>query len=207
MKTAVGITAHPSRIKMANDLRDKVSADFLCVDNESKGEQWNHQMVLKVLLETNADWVVILEDDSIPCRKFREKLEKYLSGALYGVVSLYLGTGRWAGEETDTQKANIKKKIEYADANDLEWIGSNKLWHAVGIALPRRYAECILAYLNSVPTLPTDIAISLWAQKNRVSVFYTHPSLVDHRDCTRIVSTFDKPVKRVAWAFEDERRV
>lgn len=203
MNIAIGIVAHPSRSVMAKRLYDTVGADIISFDNNSFGERWNHTRALEEL--PRADWAVLLEDDAIPCPDFRVQLSNALQEAGDAIVSLYLGTGRWAGANPKTQEHVVRRLIQDADAQGSRWIEADALWHAVGIAIPYKYVESVLTYLQCSP-LPTDQAITHWARQNHVPIFYTHPSLIDHADVPRIVRTQDKPVPRRAWAFGTERR-
>lgn len=203
MQYAIGIVAHPSRSVMAKRLYDTIGADIIGFDNNSFGERWNHTRALEEL--PRADWAVLLEDDAIPCPDFRARLSDALNGAGDAVVSLYLGTGRWAGTNPKTQEQAIRRLIEDADERGNRWIEAIALWHAVGIAIPYQHIAAILHHFGR-DAAPTDQAITHWARTYGVPIRYTHPSLVDHADVPRVVHTTDKPVVRRAWAFGAERR-
>lgn len=204
MTTSVAVVAHPARLTRALRLRDQVQADHVSVDELGRGEQWNHQEALEVLARQpeQADWLVLLEDDAIPCSGFRAQLDRALEHAPAGIVSLYLGTGRWAGTVPRQHEQVVRGLIEDADRDGSRWITAGSLWHAVGVAIPREHAAALLRHLRG-STRPTDEAVSDWCRRHRVAVHYTHPSLVDHRDEPRLVQARERHVPRRAWRFEE----
>lgn len=203
--TAVGIVAHPDRQHMADVLARGVSAEVLSYDHESAGEQANHQATLEALLEHGTDWVVWLEDDAIPCPAFRTHLAKTLADAPPGIVSLYLGTGRWAGTSPPHHEQVVRGLVEDADRDGAQWITTAALWHAVGVAVRRDQAAQLLAYMRA-SALPTDEAITAWCRATRTPVHYTWPSLVDHYDGPTVTAHPDMQPRaqgRRAWRVAD----
>jgi hypothetical protein len=207
MTTSVAVVAHPERLTSALLLRDQVQADHVSVDHFGRGEQWNHQEALEALARQpdQADWLVLLEDDAIPCSGFRAQLDRALEHAPAGIVSLYLGTGRWAGTAPSQHEPVVRGLVEDADRDGAQWITTGALWHAVGVAIPREHAVSLLQHLRG-STRPTDEAITDWCRQRRVAVHYTHPSLVDPRDERRLVHAREQHVPRRAWRFEEAGR-
>ena len=197
---AIGIVAHPARIDDANRLAADVAADVVLVDHDEFGERWNHQQVLAWLIDnTEADWLVVLEDDAIPHPQLRELLPGILDDSPDNrLVSLYLGTGRWAGLRGERADAHVGQLVADADRAGARWVVADSLWHAVAIAVDRIYAGSLLTHLQRDPR-PTDRAAGAWAQRCRFPVRYTHPSLVDHRDGPRLVPNGAATVARHAW--------
>src|SRR5690606_24577395 len=136
---------------------------------------------------------------------FRAQLDRALEHAPAGIVSLYLGTGRWAGTAPSQHEPVVRGLVEDADRDGAQWITTGALWHAVGVAIPREHAVSLLQHLRGSPR-PTDEAITAWCRQRRVAVHYTHPSLVDHRDERRLVHAREQHVPRRAWRFEEAGR-
>jgi hypothetical protein len=180
MTTSVAVVAHPERLTSALLLRDQVQADHVSVDHFGRGEQWNHQEALEALARQpdQADWLVLLEDDAIPCSGFRAQLDRALEHAPAGIVSLYLGTGRWAGTAPSQHEPVVRGLVEDADRDGAQWITTGALWHAVGVAIPREHAVSLLQHLRG-STRPTDEAITDWCRQRRVAVHYTHPWVLE----------------------------
>ncbi|WP_159794481.1 hypothetical protein [Puerhibacterium puerhi] len=197
MSVAIAVVAHPARAAMASDLFDAVAGNVLALDVDGRGEQANHQAALEALLDVDADWLVLLEDDAVPAPRFRTQLAAALADAGDAVVSLYLGTGRWAGTIPAAHEPVVRRLVADADAVGARWITADALWHAVGFAVPRRAARELLAHLRA-DILPTDQAVTSWCQRTATPVRYTWPSLVDHLDGPTVTQHPDGQPRREA---------
>lgn len=181
-------------------LATEVDAEVVQIDDGGYGERVNHQETLRRLAETGADWLVMLEDDAIPCQGFHAVLDGCLDDSPGDIVSLYLGTGRWAGTVPSIHEPKVIAAVDQADANDSRWILADACWHAVGLAARECIAGQLLEHLTGDRS-PTDEAITHWLQATGRQIAYTHPSLVDHRDDERTVSQPEGFVPRHAIRF------
>lgn len=193
MSYAIGIVAHPLREQQAYELAELVGG-LVNVDVSLQGEQWCHQRTLERLTKTDADWYILLEDDAIPCAHFREHLEQALDDAPAEIFSLYLGTGRWAG---NASSASIGARTQLADIQSDTWIRANFLHHAVAVAIHNEHARPLLQHLRLMKA-PTDQAIGRYAKHRNLTVAYTWPSHVNHADGPRLAGP-DTTVERRAW--------
>lgn len=205
-ETAVAVVAHVARQDQAAELLHQVDADLISFDDGTHGERANHARALRWLIEHEQDaaWYVLLEDDAIPCVDFRVELRYRLKRVdPEALVSLYLGTGRWAGTVPSRHEPVVRGLVEKADESGANVIEAKELWHAVGIAVSAQNAMSLLSWLEAAPRRrPTDQAITDWAKHWSVDVLYTHPSLVDHRDDSpRLVGAPEAHVPRRAWKF------
>ena len=155
---SLGIVAHPSRRDMAETLAAQVAADLTVYDNNHQGERWCHTETLRQLATLDSDWCVWLEDDAQPIEDFRASLHRALTSTRPAIVSLYLGTGNWAGVPR-SQAATITELIETADRTDAHWITTNALYHAVGICVPTAWAPSLITHLEQAAR-PTDRTIT-----------------------------------------------
>lgn len=201
---AHGVVAVPGRLDAARRLAGELGAEVLSVDQCYAGERANHQKVLAWLADTDADWLTMVEDDAILCHGFLD-LEAQRLAECDGsqVVSWYLGTGRGAGQGADRHPHVVAGLVEAADRWRDDWIVTDELWHAVAVSITGPMAPSILHDLARTPA-PTDLAISNWCRHHHVPVWYSHPSLADHRDEGRAEQSNDRPVPRHAWRFADE---
>jgi len=197
MTYAIGIVAHPARNEQAHQLAADVDADLIVVDTCSQGEQWCHQETLTELMKRDVDWYVLLEDDALPCQNFRALLEEALNEAGDALISLYLGTGAWAGTDQVTTARLVPRLIAQADRDSAHWITAPGLYHAVGIAIPAVRARAALAHMRAV-RYASDKALSRWAHANHIPIRYTWPSLVDHADGERLAGE-QRNTPRRAW--------
>ena len=194
---AIGIVAHPHRAGDALALRDKIRADVVSFDHDGIGGRANHLRVLTTLAGTNVNWAVILEDDALPCRGFHDALGEWLRQAPSPIVSLYLGTGRWAGTVPSQHEPKVQALIDQADTDGSRWILGG-MWHAVGYAIRSDTLEAVIQRVDTSRT-PIDQAIGRWAKENAQQVAYTWPSLVDHKDNGRLVDAAERNTTRRAW--------
>ena len=174
---AVGIVAHESRSDQTKKLAARVKADVVSVDDGTLGCSGNHLNVLERLYaESEAEWLVVLEDDAVPVRAPLKHVEAALKSAYEGIVSFYLGTNYpryW--------QPGIQRAVAAASAAEATWISSDHLLHAVAYAIRRDLVPSMLNGVNGLQ-LPIDEAITDWARSRHHRVLYTWPSLFDHLD-------------------------
>ena len=93
------------------------------------------------------------------------------------------------------------KRVEQAVAKvvDETWLDYWLLMWGVGIVIPTKHIEPLLDFVAD-RTEPYDTRIGIFYQRNRLPVYYTMPSLVDHDDemGTVIPGHGTKPGARVA---------
>src|SRR6188768_4219066 len=78
---AIGIVAHHSRRTQAFALAAQIGAQSVTIDTANRGERWCHQVALASLAHHGAQWLVLLEDDALPCADFTRHLSEYLAEA------------------------------------------------------------------------------------------------------------------------------
>lgn len=197
----IGIVGHIARGPGARKLMHTARAAFLSLDNGTYGADANHRRTWERLSTTttpNPDsWLVVLEDDAVPCDDFRNQLEEALAVAPAQIVSLYLGQQRppqfqWA----------IEPAIEKAEKQGAAWLVGRQLIHAVGVAIR---ADLVPAMLDDLDReFPIDESLNLWVNKRMYRVAYPIPSLIDHADGETLIKHRDGQPRdpgRVAWRF------
>lgn len=182
---AIGIVAHVDRHNDAEALAAATGAQIVSEDDGTLGAGGNHVKVLKELYETTgADWLVVLEDDSIPVEGFREQLQMVLAVAPVNVVSLYCGTG---------YPFQYQALFETAIANNPEacWLIHAQLRHGVAYCVRRNIARGLLIRMEDLvqKRYAPDDAITWWAMRSKEPVGYTNPSIVDHKDDSTVIDT------------------
>ena len=201
---AIGIVGHIDRADAAHQLMADTDAAYLSLDNGTYGCHGNHRRVWRHLSERfgpHVDWLVVLEDDAIPCADFTEQLHQALSVSLNPIVSLYLGRLR----PTHLQYM-VEPALQRAADNDASLLISRHMLHAVGVAIQSARVPELLAEVTE--NLPIDEAIGAWAIQRHFRIAYTHPSLVDHTDGDTLLKHPDNQKRepgRVAWRFGTRR--
>lgn len=188
---------------------------------ERLGPTANHRRVLSLLWATydrwldgsrvpeqEVDaWLTVLEDDVVLCDDFRTREFGALSTldglASPAVVSWYLGTGRWAGQPTQSQAVHVASVMEAASGSGAQWLHEQDLWHGVAYSIPVSVASSLLSF-PPIPGRSVEETITAWARDSDVPVLYSHPSLADHRDGARLIASGSRDtedVQRRAWVF------
>lgn len=173
----IGIVAHHSRRDRAERLAELLDAEVVAVDQGNVGAGRNHELCYEWLAHTDAPWVVLLEDDAIPCKGFRSQLSKVLRAAPNtGLLSLYLGRSR---------PPHWQISIQQVIARDENFLTASELLHHVAVAIRPALIPAMLNFIRADPDysagqLPIDEAIGRWARSIWMPVAYAHPSIVNH---------------------------
>lgn len=183
MNLDIAVVAHPGRSAMAVKLFQDVDAQHLVWD-EGHGARDTHERAWQALAKESLggpdDWALVIEDDAIPCYRFRHCMTQALRVAPGPIASAYLGRGR----PPDWQDA-----IARVMAHAVDWLGTMSLLHGVGVAVRADLLPELVPYVapqRSIDTKlrrwrePMDEAITRFCQQKVVPVAYTHPSLLDH---------------------------
>lgn len=181
MTISAAIMAHPKRRKSAEALFEQLKAyPFVAVnivydtpDAASHEQEWDNGTRSLMAGVGVADWHVVIQDDAILSLGFYDNLQ----GAIAHVptktlISLYTGTARPMGKRVKTA---VDKVV------DETWLSYWLLMWGVGILLPSDHIEPLLDFVSD-RTEPYDTRIGIFYQRNRLPVYYTMPSLVDHDD-------------------------
>jgi hypothetical protein len=184
----VAVVAHHQREDMAVELADKVGAAMIVWD-KGHGPRDTHERAwreLALLAPTGRHhreswWGMVIEDDAIPVADFRQCMRSALVHAPSSVVSAYLGRGR---------PANWQHSIAQVMAIQCDWLTARAVLHGVGIAvrgtriadLVKRCAPEDQSWGHQVRRwrIPMDEAMDQWVRDRKITVAYSHPSLLDH---------------------------
>jgi GR25 family glycosyltransferase involved in LPS biosynthesis len=197
MTHSIGIVAHKDRKGLALDLSERVDADMISIDDGYLGCDTNHKIVWKNLLDFEAQWLVVLEDDAVPVPDLRGQLDDMLQASPTNVVGLYLGRMR-----QPKHQSQIFAATQQADAVDAHWIVGTYCFNTVGIAIRYSLVPEMLANLQAY--LPIDQAIGRWLRTKGHTIAYAWPSPLDHADLPTLVQHPDGRERRpgrVAWHF------
>lgn len=147
------------------------------------------------LADPDADWHVLIQDDAQPCADFLAGLERALAFVPPdAVVSPYLGTGR-------NVPIRWEAMARAADTAGATWVRSNKLMWGVCLALPVASIPQMIGYADTRAGVPDDMRVAGWVDRTAREVWYTWPSLVDHRQVPSL--TKHRARERVARSWLD----
>ena len=181
MNITVAVMAHPKRKDHAEALAvqlkqypfTEVSISYDGVDAGSHQEEWDNGKRALMAGVGKGDWHVVVQDDAILSPYFYENIV----GAIENVpskslISLYTGKPRPLG-----------KRVQLAvdKVNDETWLSYWLLMWGVGILIPSSHIQPMIDFVDDREE-PYDTRIGIFYQRNRLPVYYTMPSLVDHND-------------------------
>lgn len=202
MKISAAVMAHPKRRaaaeKLATQLRQypfvSVNVIYDSEDAASHEHEWDNGTRCLMDGVGRADWHMVVQDDAI----LSPGLYDNLCGAIATVpqkslISLYTGTSRPLGKRV---KVAVDKVV------DETWLQYWLLMWGVGILLPSTHIEPLIDFVAD-RTEPYDTRIGIFYQRNRLPVYYTMPSLVNHDDDmgTLLPGHGTEPGARVAHRF------
>ena len=181
MKLSASIMAHPDRQAEVGRLLSALDRDVpVYWDDEGKasgnGDRvWRTARGGWSLADPAADWHALIQDDALPCADFLAGLELALEHVPPdAVVSPYLGTGR-------NVPIRWEAMARAADSAGAPWVRSQKLMWGVCIVLPVKLIGEMITHSDKRAGVPDDMRVAGWAERTRREVWYTWPSLVDHR--------------------------
>lgn len=178
----VGIVAHYSRHERAERLAESIDAEIVAVDGGGIGAGKNHELCYEWLAESKAAWVVVMEDDAIPVKDFRNQLNACLQAApKTGLMSLYLGRSR---------PPHWQLSIAQVIARDENFFVASELLHHVAVAIRPNLIPGMLKFIRNETAyaegkLPIDEALGFWARSLSMPIAYANPSIVNHDSRTK----------------------
>lgn len=181
MKLSASIMAHPDRAECVADLLDtlgrpvRVHYDTEGPASGNADRGWRTARGGWVMHDPDADFHLLLQDDALVSHHLLTGLEVALEYVPPdAVISPYLGKGgatphRWRRMAAD------------ADRLGASWVVSSKLMWGVGIILPVARIPEMIDRADRMAGITDDMRVAGWAERSRTEVWYTWPSLVDHR--------------------------
>lgn len=184
------VVGHHSRYASAALLAGELGAHLL-IDEQNHGANWNHRRAIEWAAEQSCR-VVVLEDDALPVRGFRDKITGWLARFPGDMLSFYLGTGR-----PPQYQMQIAERLIYADTVRSDFIMLQRLMHGVCYSIPPQSISRVLSQWDC--SKPADYAVG---DAYGGVVVYPCWSLVDHADgepVERHPDSAPRKERRRAW--------
>lgn len=206
MTTVSGvIMAHPDRGSWAEALSEKTGLDIVWDEGGPATSDPKRRWAVgrecwERGVQSGAQWHLVLQDDARVCRDLIPGLELALEpfdGK--GVVSAYCGSGR-------PEQHKVRQAVAVAEAEKSQWATTMSLNWGVAIILPTNTIEAMLEWGSDSSRAKDNYDYRIGCYYRDVvkwRSFYTHPSLVDHRDQGSLVGHFNAQ-PRVAHKFVGE---
>lgn len=182
MKLSAAIMAHPARSGEVDELLASLDRPVPVHWDEDDGPPsgkadrvWANARAAWLMADPDADWHAVIQDDAVPCPDFLAGLERALAYVPPdAVVSPYLGTGR-------TVPIRWEALARAADTAGASWVRTQKLMWGVCIVLPVGMITEMIQRADRRPGIPDDMRVAGWAEKTGREVWYTWPSMINHR--------------------------
>jgi hypothetical protein len=181
VKLSASIMAHPDREAEVGQLLAALDRPVpVHWDNEGppSGQAdrvWRTARAAWLMADPAADWHALIQDDAVPCADLLAGLERALEHVpADAVVSCYLGTGR-------TVPIRWEALARAADTAGASWVRTQKLMWGVCVLLPVALIPEMIGRADRRVGIPDDMRVAGWAEKTGYEVWYSWPSLVDHR--------------------------
>ncbi|EPV5018299.1 hypothetical protein ACV6R0_000647 [Citrobacter freundii] len=184
------VIGHHVRRKQALILAESIGATLM-IDTDDHGANWNHRRAIEWAAEQPCR-VVVLEDDALPVRGFRDKITGWLARFPGDMLSFYLGTGR-----PPQYQMQIAERLINADKVRSDFIMLQRLIHGVCYSIPPQSISRVLSQWDC--SKPADYAVG---DAYGGVVVYPCWSLVDHADgepVERHPDSAPRTERRRAW--------
>lgn len=181
MNVTAAVMAHPKRKEYAEALATElkkypfadVTISYDGVDAHTHQDEWNNGKRAMRAGAGKGDWHVVIQDDAVLTPNFYENIEGAIANVpTKSLISLYTGKPRPLGKRVETA---VKK------VTDETWLRYWLLMWGVGLLIPSSHIEHMIEFVDDREE-PYDTRIGIFYQRNRLPVYYTMPSLVDHND-------------------------
>lgn len=181
MTVGIAICAHESRTVFAEELSAELDCPVV-MDHGHMGSLKNHDAAWLAAVDQGAEWSLVLEDDVILSPNFIADVAAAIRHVpdRDSVISLYTGTGK-------PYPAHVSKSVEEAEAAGSSWLRGDRLLWGPAVLMPTDMVDDMLETVRD-SLKPYDQRLSGWQMRRKLPVFYTLPSLVQHRDGDSLIT-------------------
>ena len=180
MKISVSIMAHPKRKREAEALYKKLIqypfSDVYIIWDELNNEWHTGERSLKGGVVLGSDWHLVIQDDAVLTPHIYDNIVGLIAAMpVKSVVSLYTGKVRPLPERVTEAVAK---------APDGSFLTHYMMMWGVAILLPSDQIEAMLEFAADPKFRDDkyDIKVGRFYMANRLPIYYSMPSLVDHDD-------------------------
>ena len=163
--------AHPDRMRLVPKLERALKAG---VTWDERQDRWDTgRRAWKALIDSEAEYGCVIQDDAVLCKAFTEVLPRALAHVPpRSPLVLYAGTA-------------IRAQTRHLPPTSF-LVLRNIIW-GPGIVMPTKLIEEVLAYGERYRIANYDLRLSKWFERTGTPVYYTWPSLVDHQNGPSLV--------------------
>lgn len=174
------IVGHHKRGEMAVRLAEQLEA-AVSMDYGQLGSNANHDRSWYWASTGKEDWSAVLEDDIELTPNFHQHvLDAIQHVPTEGVLSLYTGYHQPA-------KMRVKLASDRAIRDGKSFLRSYSLYWGPAVVMPTNLVRQMLSGVTRYNQFEYDQRFTCWTRRDRVPVYYTVPSLVEHVDIPSLV--------------------
>lgn len=179
MNITVSVMAHPKRRAQAEALALQLKQyPFMDVSItwDELNSEWHTGRMSLMRGARRGDWHLVLQDDAVLTPYLYANIEAVIAAApTRSVISLYTGKVRPLAERV---------QMAVDKAPDGSFLSHYMMMWGVAILIPSNHIEPMLEFIDEpkYSDTPYDQRVGIFYQRNRLPIYYTMPSLVDHND-------------------------
>ena len=194
------IMAHPTRERFIPSLRAALDRPTPIV-YDRVNDRWDTGRRALLSYDSKATHHLVLQDDGLVCRDLYAGVTAALEHVpADAVLSLYAGRTRvfrTAVAAATRLSRRARTRPSFLAATQLLW--------GVAVVIPTQHIEALVEWGDGHPEIANyDKRISYWCAANSVPVWYTWPSLVQHRISPSLIPGRGS-AGRVAYSFVGEQ--
>lgn len=176
------VMADHRRDDLVEDLVRRLGVGEERVTWDRQEDRWDTGRRAMEAYDPEATWHCVIQDDALPCRDFIAGMQLALDHVpAQSIVQPYVGTRR-------PLQGYVSDAVERAEAEGASWIVMRALMWGVAIIVPTWCIPAMLPWCDrrAYPNYDKKVG-QFFYSKLLWPTFYTHPSLVDHREVPSIV--------------------
>lgn len=171
--------AHPKRRQLAEDLADRLNCDVVY---DERNNEWDTGRRALLAFDPEATHHLVLQDDAVVCEGLTLGLEEALRFVpKRSPVSLYVGRRR-------PHSNLLPEATRKADELGASWLVMRDLNWGVGVCIPTSVIPEVVTEADQMTCPEYDVRVSAYFARRGTPVYYTWPSLVDHRDSESLLA-------------------
>lgn len=185
------VMAHAKRKAWAEELSEQLAIPIVWDRVNDR-----HETGLRCLqagMDSGSSHWLIVQDDALVCRDLIAALDLAVQVAGERLVGLYAGN-------TSSRMRTLQATARKAGSAWVERISGETLW-GVGIVVPTVHLPSLVEFYTHSKDVNYDRRVEKWADSRSVPIWYTAPSLVEHRteDNPSLVPGRTSVTRKAAW--------
>lgn len=167
--------AHPKRARFVKGLKRELPGARVVWD-EGDNDRWSTGRRALLAFDPAATHHLVIQDDAIPSRNLLDSVCAITERVSNNPISLYTGKTRPFDHE-------VQRAVRLARARRLSWLVIDELFWGVGVVIPVPIVQEMISFHDraNIKIANYDSKMSFFFKHEGVRVYYTLPSLVDHR--------------------------